>query len=242
LIKQLIYLIYLIFALVPAFIWLLFYFLKDAHPEPKRMVLKIFLTGMLAAYVAAVFEMAVSKFLPGKSFLITTLEWFLLVAPVEELLKYLAVKIYVFSSSELDEPFDIMLYMAISALGFAALENIILFFTAERPYAIAAAFGITIWRFFGAVFLHTLTSATLGFFIAMSFYSMKNKKMLFATGFLIAVVFHGFYNFATVQLFGFWHNFIPAAIIIILLVFTTFGFIKLKKLKSICKLALVKSK
>ena len=230
-------LIYSIFALAPVFIWLVFYFKKDAHPEPKRMILKIFILGIVAACLVAVFEMAVLSFFTEKSLLSAALESFFLVALIEEFVKYLVVKIYVFPSSELDEPLDVMLYMVVSALGFAALENLILFFAAEHPYAIGAAFNFTLLRFFGAVFLHTLTSGTLGFFIAISFCSNKNKKMLFFTGFLIAVVLHGFYNLAITQLTGIWQYSVPALIIIILAVFTTCGFKRLRELKGSCKIS-----
>ncbi len=231
------YLIYLIFALTPILIWMFFYFKKDLHPEPKKMVLKVFILGILAACLASVFEIAVLKIMTGKSLLFIILESFLLIALVEEFVKYLVVRLYVFTSAELDEPLDVMLYMVISALGFAFLENIILFFAAEHPYAVGAAFSFALLRFFGAVFLHTLTSGVLGFFIALSFCSAKNKKMLYFIGFFIAIILHGFYNLAITELIGFWQYSIPAIIIIILAVFTTYGFIKLKKLKSICKIS-----
>ncbi len=224
----------MIFALTPVLIWLVFYFKKDIHPEPKRMILKVFILGILAACLVAIFEVAVLTIITEKSLLFVILESFLLVALVEEIAKYLVVKIYVFANSELDEPLDVMLYMVISALGFAALENIVLFFAAEHPYAIGAALQFTLLRFIGAVFLHTLTSGALGFLIALSFCSVKNKRLLFLSGFFIAIVSHGFYNLAIAELTGFWQYFIPIIIIIILSAFTTFGFVKLKKLKGVC--------
>ena len=233
----LLYFLYLIFALTPVFIWMFFYYKKDLHPEPKHMILKVFILGMLAACLASVFEMAVLGIFKGTSLLFVILESFLLIALVEELLKFLVVKIYVFTSPELDEPLDVMLYMVISALGFAFLENILLFFAADHPYTIGAAISFTLLRFVGAVFLHTLTSGALGFFIALSICSAKNKKWLYSLGFLIAIVLHGFYNIAIVELTGFWQYSIPAIIIIILAIFTTYGFIKLRKLKGVCEIS-----
>jgi RsiW-degrading membrane proteinase PrsW (M82 family) len=231
------YSIYLIFALTPVFIWMFFYYKKDLHPEPKHMILKVFILGMIAACLAAVFEMAVLKFFTVTSLLFAVLESFLLIALVEEFIKWLVVRIYIYNNPVFDEPLDVMLYMAVSALGFAFLENIVLFFAADHPYAVGAAFSFALLRFFGAVFLHTLTSGTIGFFIALSFCSAKNKKMLFFTGFFIAVVLHGFYNLAITQLTGFWQYSVPAIIVIVLAIFTTYGFIKLKKIKSICKIS-----
>jgi len=231
------YLIYFLFAITPILFWMVFYFKKDLHPEPKKMILKVFILGILAACVTSVFEMTILGVFTGKYLLFVILQSFFIIALIEEVLKYLVVKICVFSSPELDEPLDVMLYMAISALGFAFLENIILFFAAEHPYAVGAAFSFALLRFFGAVFLHTLTSGALGFFIALSFCSAKNKKTLYFIGFFMAIFLHGVYNLAITQLAGFWQYSIPAIIIIVLAVFTTYGFMKLKKLKSICKIS-----
>jgi len=227
------YLLYLIFAFTPIFVWLFFYLKKDAHPEPKKMILKVFLGGMFVACIVAIIETIFLRAISKQSIFFTVLESFLLIAFIEEIAKYLVVKKFVFRSPELDEPLDVMLYMVITALGFAAVENIILFFAVDYSYTILSAFQFSLLRFVGAVFLHTLTSATVGFFIAMSFRSTKNKKLFFISGFLIAIILHGFYNFAIVNFFGFWQYSVPAVIIIILAISTTLGFVKLKKFKTI---------
>ena len=192
---------------------------------------------MVAACLAALFEMVVLKFFTGTSLLFAVLESFLLIALVEEFVKWLVVRIFIYNDPVFDEPLDVMLYMVVSALGFAFLENIILFFAASQPYAIGAAIRFALLRFVGAVFLHTLTSGTIGYFIALSFCSIKNKTKLLFTGFLIAIVLHGFYNLAITRLTGFWQYSVPAIIIIILAVFTTYGFVKLRKLKGVCQIS-----
>ena len=45
-----------IFALSPSFIWLAFYLRKDTNPEPNRMIIKIFLGGVLMTIPAILFE------------------------------------------------------------------------------------------------------------------------------------------------------------------------------------------
>ena len=39
--------IYVILGLLPSLTWLSYYLTKDLHPEPKKMILKIFLWGAL---------------------------------------------------------------------------------------------------------------------------------------------------------------------------------------------------
>ena len=50
---------------------------------------------------------------------------FLVVGPVEELCKLLAVAFYAYRRREFDEPLDGVIYSATAALGFAAIENVI---------------------------------------------------------------------------------------------------------------------
>ena len=134
----------IIFALAPSLTWLAFYLKKDAHPEPNRTIIKIFLAGMLIVipgiYLETFFEGFLSAFsLSDTAFLL--LYSFLGIALVEESLKYAVVKIGIFTNAALDEPLDVMLYMVVSALGFAAMENIFLMFKLIELYPISDVFS-----------------------------------------------------------------------------------------------------
>lgn len=242
------YPVYIIFGVLPSFIWLLFYLKKDSHPESNKMVLKIFIYGMLSALPAIFLEFGffeitnnLSKLLPLKlepAFLASVLNLFIGVAFVEEYLKYLVVKEKALSHSECDEPLDIMLYMVVAGLGFAALENVLVLFSLGPEVLLKEAMVISLLRFLGATFLHTLSSAFLGFFLAISFGVYKKKRIIFFLfGLGIATVLHGFYNFFIMKLDsqGETALFIPILILIGLAVFMTWGFKKLKTIKSICK-------
>jgi len=235
------YPIYIFFGVLPSFIWLLFYLKRDSNPEPKREVIKIFFYGMVSALPTILLEMGVLeefKKLP-KNFsplLLLILNIFVAVALVEEFLKYLVVREKVFKNSELDEPIDVMLYMIISALGFAASENILILFSLGVPFLPGKTFSIIIFRFLGATFLHALCSGTLGYFIAMSFFETKKRTKLLVGGFITAVLLHGLYNFSIIKIEGYFASFIPIIILIGLAIFTASRFKILKKIKSICKI------
>lgn len=234
------YLLYLIFGLAPSIIWLSFYLRKDAHPEPKRTVLKIFFLGMGVAVLAALIENLVSigfSKLNGSKILVQIGYIFLGVALVEEFLKYLVVENKYFGAlgeSEFDEPLDVMLYMIISALGFAALENVLLFFYGNLQFF--ETLLVSVLRFIGATFLHALCSGSLGFFMALSFFERKKRRPLLFTGFTIATLLHGFYNFSIMKITGGLRFLLPVLILGSLAVFVSFGLKKLKKIKSICKI------
>jgi len=243
---------YILFGLAPSVIWLLFYLRKDAHPESNSMVIKIFFYGMLAAIPAVFLEKGIFEITAYPLFsnllsplLIIILNTFIGVALIEEVLKYLVVKGKVLKSAEFDEPVDALLYMMIAALGFAALENILILiplgnqgFTGEGfLFPLEAVFSISVFRFLGATFLHALCSGTVGFFLAKSFFETKNRVKLLSTGLGIACLLHGLYNFSIMEIEGILKFLIPIIILIGLAFFVALGFRKLKKMKSVCKIS-----
>ncbi len=233
------YPLYIFFGIIPSFIWLIFYLRKDVHPESNRQIIKIFFYGMLAALPAIFLEMGIlgeTKKLNLPSTFISILNIFIGVAFVEEFLKYLVVREKVFNSAELDEPIDVVLYMIIVALGFAASENILILFSLGPTFLFGEAFSISIFRFLGATFLHALSSGMLGYFLALSFYETRNRGKFLLLGLGIATLLHGLYNFSIIEIEGNLSFLIPTIILLSLAIFLTFGFKRLKKIKSICKI------
>jgi len=231
--------VYLFFGIMPSIIWLLFYLRRDVHPESNQMIIKVFCYGMLIALPTCLIEMGAKEtfiYLPFSDLIITLLEAFIGVAFIEEFLKYLVVREKVFDHHELDEPIDVMLYMIISALGFAAVENILMLFSLGPILILNEAISITIVRFVGATFLHTLCSGSWGFFLALSFYETEKRSRLVFAGLIMAVLLHGLYNFSIMELGVDLQVLIPATILSATALFFFVAFQRLRKLKSICKL------
>jgi len=259
------YLLYLIFGLAPGIIWLLFFLRKDAHPESNRMIIIVFLLGMVIAPFVAFFECLPISWGESRECVISSLSkevfplpWGLFFflffgAAIEEIFKYLVVRFKVIKNPEFDEPLDLMLYMIIAALGFAAIENIFILFFQEPPLSIKEASFLTSVRFIGATFLHALTSGTLGYFLARSLFEPKRKAGLLTSGFALAIGLHGFFNLSIIkmgeslgvrngqlvivnsQLFTI-YLITLIGILAGLAIFVTFGFQNLKKIASVCKI------
>lgn len=231
------YPIYIFFGLAPSFIWLLFFLRKDAHPESNPMILKIFFYGMLAAAPVALLEVGLYQEL---KLLNLPLFWFRLVyaflgiALIEEVFKYLVVKKKVLKNPEFDEPTDIILYMIIAALGFAAAENLLILFPLLHPFQLLETAVVSVFRFAGATFLHALCSGLLGYFLALSFCQTKNRLRLVSQGLFTAVILHGLYDFSIMEVEQNFKFIIPIIVLIALAVFVSRGFKKVKHLKSIC--------
>ncbi len=146
----------------------------------------------------------------------------------------------VFGSGELDEPLDIMLYMVVGALGFAALENILYLFSPIDGLAFSTVLKTTILisflRFVGATFLHTLCAALVGYFMALSSLRSHHRFRLTLLGLFLAVGLHGLYDFSIINLHYPLNVAIPTLVICGLATFMVYDFDGIKKIKSIVKI------
>ena len=231
--------LYIFFGILPSLAWFFYYLRKDLHPESKKMILKVFLLGTLVTvpvFFAQVGLAILLQKINAPAVLTNILYWFVVISFTEEVFKFLIVKFEVLRNSEFDEPVDTMIYMIIVALGFAALENILYLFTPIDQISFNEAVNrtvvITIIRFLGATFLHTLCSALIGFFLAISF--KESKKYIWIIGIFFAVLLHGIYNFSIMSLEGPLKFGVPIAVLVSLAIFVMSGFEKIKKIKSIC--------
>lgn len=233
------YSLYFIFGILPSLIWLFFFLREDAHPESNKMIIKVFFYGVVAALLALLFEfgfLEISAKLPFSSIAILVLNMFIGVSLVEEFSKYIVVKKIAIADPEFDEPLDVMLYMVIAGLGFAALENIFVLLDLGLPFEISETLTLTLFRFLGATFLHALCSGTIGFFLALSFCKNKWGLRLIIPGIIISTFLHGLFNFSIIRLEGNLKIFIPAVIVLGLGIFVSLSFQKLKTITSVCKI------
>ena len=120
---------FVLVAFTPGFFWLWFYLRKDSYdPAPRRLIALTFLLGCLAVVPAGIVEYVVlgDSFLEEKAGLATIAPGMLfVVGPVEELCKFLAVRLKAYRSLYFDEPIDGLVYAAAASLGFASLENLL---------------------------------------------------------------------------------------------------------------------
>jgi RsiW-degrading membrane proteinase PrsW (M82 family) len=140
-----------------------------------------------------------AQFFDRASIIYACLNYFIAVALVEELVKYLAVRLVVADFDEFDEPIDSMVYMVSSAMGFATAENILTNVIKEsNMIGIGSRFAgehviiNTIYRFFFPTLLHAVCSAIVGYFLAMAFF--RSKKFATIIGLTLAIFIHGAYD------------------------------------------------
>lgn len=119
----------IVLALVPAACWLVFFYLQDRRePEPKRVVLRVFLFGALMASGAGqpiirdLFR--VDEWLHGSVWL-QLVGLIVIVGFTQEFFKYAAVRYTVFPTDEFDGRADGIIYGAAAGLGYATALNLV---------------------------------------------------------------------------------------------------------------------
>ncbi len=238
------FLIYIFIGILSSLTWLWHYLRKDVLPEPKGAIFKIFIWGMLISCPVFLIELGLSAALIELNFsglVAKILYWFVTIALVEEVFKYLIVKSKILNNPVFDEPTDVMIYMIVAAMGFAGLENILyLWAPFEQVFALSEILNrvvvVGFIRFIGATLLHAVCSGMVGYFVALSLNKPKLKLELTALGLTIAIFLHGLYNFSIIEIGGSLKLAIPIIILVGLSIFVSLGFQHLKKIKSVCKI------
>ncbi len=210
--------------LLPSFIWLLFYLRKDKHPESNYLVLKVFILGLLSGVAAIFLEKGFQKVIYSLQLGNLLFLVFLASGIIEEAVKFLAVRIGLYKTTEPDEPIDWVLFMIISALGFATLENVLVL-TTQTAITSVRALEVMSWRFLSATFLHALCSGAIGYFWILS--RCKNKKIYLWSGFFAVACLHAFYNWSIMQMKGVNKFLLPLIIIVVLSLFVSFAIKKI---------------
>lgn len=221
-----------ILGFAPSLIWLGFYIKKDFHPEPKYLISKTFLMGIIMAPLAVIaqwiFRDIALSVAPSYN-IQSSIPFFLWAALIEEVVKFLVVKFVVLHDSEFDEPLDAMIYMVSAGLGFAAVENVLILFQAI-PSGTDAAIQIWLLRFIGATLLHAVASATVGYFLALSWFYNRHNGKLIVGGIALATIFHLTFNVILLSSPGKQEGFLFSTVFLIFIAVIISGlFAKLKK-------------
>jgi len=188
--------ILVISGVLPSLVWLSYFLKRDPHPEPRSLLTKTFLMGIILSPIAILLQLGfiqLSVFTGSTVLAANTPAFFLWAALIEELVKFYAVWVIVLKNPSFDEPVDAMIYMITAGLGFAAIENILVLF---RTIPDGAGATVAVWglRFVGATLLHALSSALVGYFLALSWFFQEHRKKLLVMGLSLATLFHFAFN------------------------------------------------
>ena len=176
-------------AFAPGLLWVWFFYKKDKfEPEPKKIIIVTFILGIVATIPAGILNNTlIRSSIEQANILYLFFAAFFVIGPVEEISKYMAIRVYALKSKEFDEPIDAMLYSVVAALGFATFENF-LYISIFGP-------SLILMRAITGCLGHAGFSGIVGYYVGKAkFSSHKSNNPLFK-GLAIAAFSHGLFNF-----------------------------------------------
>lgn len=188
--------VYALAALLPAIILLGYVYRHDTiEKEPVGLLLKLLLGGVLSALAAIVLEGVAQSLLDTlvspQSPVYTALLAFLVVAVVEEGMKYFFLKRWTWNHPAFNYRFDGIVYAVFVSLGFAAYENI--------QYVLHYGLSVALSRALLAIPGHAAFAVYMGLFYGRAKLLESDGRSRAARGtllwgYLVAVFLHGFYD------------------------------------------------
>lgn len=168
--------------------------------EPLVGLAVTFLLGVAFASIAGVVNSIAQPFFQVYGVVGTTLFYFIVVGPIEETVKWLAVRTYAFRTDAFRTVVDGVVYGAMAGVGFAAIENLlyILMFSVDSTAAGFAvqqdrAIAIATQRAFVGPG-HVIFSAWAGFYLGLAKFNHGKRGPIVVKGLLIAAFIHALYN------------------------------------------------
>lgn len=190
----------LIIALLPIIAIAIYIYGKDKNKEPKQLLFKLFLAGLVSTTITLVLTILLGIIIPiinvekateltGISLFIHT---FIGVGLIEELSKWLMTYIISFNNKEFDELYDIIIYSVFVSLGFAGLENLL--------YVSEGGLVTAIFRALLSVPGHACLGIFMGYYLGLAKISelkkdnfAKIKNILLSL--IIPTILHGIYDY-----------------------------------------------
>jgi RsiW-degrading membrane proteinase PrsW (M82 family) len=168
--------------------------------EPFVLLAATFLLSMLFASFAAITNTLVLPRFEAAGSIGLIAFYFLAVGPMEEFVKWLAIRVYAYRSDVFQTVIDGAVYGAVAGLGFAAIENfvyIVPVYFEPVPAGLASsaeyATVVASQRAFAGPG-HVIFSAWAGFYLGLAKFNPENRGPIVVKGLLIAIFIHALYN------------------------------------------------
>ncbi len=148
---------------------------------------RVFIYGMLLSIPANLLETLTGGQLKQDTLVQSSVASFVLIAPVEEFFKLLAVWVSVYRRADFQTPVDGIVFAVTAGLAFASVENALYL----------SRLGPEIWysRLFFATPAHMMFSVMWGYSLGVARFTSSGEIAVVTKGFLLATFFHGSYNF-----------------------------------------------
>jgi len=183
-----------ILAFAPGIFWMWLIYRWDRYqPEPRWLVVRTFLWGMVIVIPIAFIELLLMfgrPLFPGFEKLSLTdiaYQAFIVAGVTEELGKFVIVRLITYKSVYFDESTDGIVYSSATALGFASLENLF--------YMLSHGWGVILVRGPISTLAHVLFSVIWGYPLALQKIKHPRASLYLWLGLAGSAVAHGIFDF-----------------------------------------------
>lgn len=188
----------LFLALLPGIVLLCLVYGHDkVEKEPVGLLIKLFLLGVLSTIPACIIEVAldsaVKTSFSWSKMLYLAVKCYLIIAIAEEGCKFFFLKMSTWKSPDFNFTFDGVVYAVTVSLGFATFENIIYVFGTKK-------LSVAIMRALFSVPGHAMFAVYMGIYygiakLSESYMDTAGRDKNIHRGLLMAILFHGTYDF-----------------------------------------------
>lgn len=192
--------------LLPGVFWIYFFFgKKDFIHDSLKYLLITFGIGIISTFPAIVIEFftnQLNRHFKENMLLFALLHNFLVIGPLEEYLKWVAVALGI-RKSDWQDSSRIFAHFFCAAIGFSCFENFL--------YAVCFGIDVLFQRMLITTLAHIACSGLLAYAVAWR----PGSRLYFFVGFLAASLFHSVYDFS-IQIFpGLLYLWIPVLFLMI---------------------------
>lgn len=184
-------------AIIPAIFLIRYIYKVDRlDKEPKKLILRLVIYGVISTYVAVILERIGCGIL-DRTVMITDpkyamIEFFFIVGPAEELSKYFFLRYGTWKAKEFNCQFDAIVYSVSVSLGFALWENI--------KYVFSYGFSVALVRAVTAIPGHACFGVLMGIWYGVAkrqeIIGSPRLSQLFRWVSVISAAFvHGLYDY-----------------------------------------------
>jgi RsiW-degrading membrane proteinase PrsW (M82 family) len=198
--------VFTLLSIVPALALATYVWYADVTTsEPLSLLAVTFVLAVLFAGFAAVLNTGTNVVLQSLGltagfvgFVLQIVTFFVVVGPVEETVKLLAVYLYAYRSSRFDAVIDGAVYGAVAGLGFATIENAIYISGSVQGISdplnlIAEGSTITAVRALAGPG-HVIYSAFAGYYLGLAKFNSDRAGPIVVKGLVVAALIHAVYN------------------------------------------------
>lgn len=183
----------LITAVTPGIALGLIFYLFDRHDrEPIRVLLKVFMLGIISVIPTIIVENLLISFNIFGGIFGAAYTAFIVAGFTEESMKRRVVLKHVYNNPVFNEKLDGIVYCVMSALGFATIENIM-----YVVFRFSDVESIGLYRAILSVPAHMLFAVTMGYYLSLAKFSAtpEQNRYYFKKSLTIPVILHGIFDF-----------------------------------------------